>query len=102
MLYIGDAAMQHLKLSRYLRGHNRKEIGMNKIIPLLTVLTLSTPAFATEYKSDEYNTYGYAAGASTINGTGLKAGLRGSHVAANHHKENSYYPGYHAIALQKE
>ena len=74
---------------------------MNKIIPLLTVL-LSTPAFAVEYKIDDYNTYGYAAGASTIFGTGLKGGLRGSHVASNYHKENSYYPGHHAIPSKTE
>jgi hypothetical protein len=71
---------------------------MNKVISLLTILTLATPAFATEYKTDTFEKYGYAAGASTIPSTELKGGLRGSHVAANHHKENSYYPGF--IATQ--
>jgi hypothetical protein len=71
---------------------------MNKVISLLTILTLTTPAFATEYKTDTFEKYGYAAGASTIPSTELKGGLRGSHVAANHHKENSYYPGF--IATQ--
>lgn len=75
---------------------------MNKVISILTVLTLSTPVFAAEYKSDTYNTYGYAAGAAVIDGSGLKAGLRGSHVASNHHKENSYYPGYIAVPPKNE
>lgn len=75
---------------------------MNKIISILTVLTLSTPALAVEYKSDSYTNYGYAAGASVIADSGLKAGLRGSHVAANHHKENSYYPGYIAVSPKNE
>ena len=70
---------------------------MNKVISLLTILTLSTPAFATDYNTETYEKYGYAAGASTITGTELKGGLRGSHVAANHHQENSYYPGYIAV-----
>ena len=70
---------------------------MNKVISLLTILTLATPAFAVEYKNDSYEKYGYAAGASAIPSTELKGGLRGSHVAANHHKENSYYPGFIAI-----
>lgn len=74
---------------------------MNKVISILTVLTLSTPALAAEYKADEYNSYGYAAGASTIDGTELKGGLRGSHVASNHHKENFYYPGHTVIAPVK-
>lgn len=75
---------------------------MNKIISILTVLTLSTPVFAAEYKSDNYSDYGYAAGASVINGTELKAGVRGSHVAANHHKENFYYPGNIAVPVKKD
>ena len=75
---------------------------MNKVISLLTILTLSTPALAVEYKNDDYSNYGYAAGASTINGTDLKGGLRGAHVAANHHTENSYYPGYIAIQPKNE
>lgn len=73
---------------------------MNKIIALLTVFTLSTPAFATEYKSENYDNYGYSAGAATV-GLGLKGGLRGAHVASNHHTENSYYPGYIAVPSQK-
>ena len=75
---------------------------MNKVISLLTIFTLSTPAIANEYKTDTYENYGYAAGASTINDTGLKAGLQGSHVAANHHRENAYYPGYTAISPKNE
>ena len=70
---------------------------MNKVISLLTILTLTSPAFATDYKTDSYEKYGYAAGASAIPSTELKGGLRGSHVAANHHRENSYYPGFIAI-----
>lgn len=66
---------------------------MNKVISLLTVMMISTPVLA-DYKSDDYNSYGYAAGASVIYGTELKGGLRGSHVSANHHRENSYYPGH--------
>lgn len=67
---------------------------MNKIIALLTVSLLSSPAYAAEYKSETYENYGYAAAASTIPSSGLKGGLRGAHVASNHHRENSYYPGY--------
>ena len=77
---------------------------MNKVISLLTILTLTTPAFAVgaaEYKTDTYDKYGYASAASTISGTGLKGGLRGAHVAANHHRENSYYPGYIALPVKK-
>lgn len=70
---------------------------MNKIVSLLTVTMLTTPAFATEYSNESYINYGYAAGASTIQGLNLKGGLRGSHVAANHHRENSYYPGYTVV-----
>ena len=69
---------------------------MNKVISLLTILTLTSPAFATDYKTDSYEKYGYAAGASVIPSTELKGGLRGSHVAATHHSENAYYPGYTA------
>ena len=65
---------------------------MNKIIALLTVSLLTTPALATEYKSETYDNYGYAAGASAIPSTELKGGLRGSHVASSHHTENFYYP----------
>ena len=75
---------------------------MNKIISILTILTLSTPALAVEYKNENYNTYGYAAGASVIDGSGLKGGLRGSHVASNHHTENSYYPGFIAVPPKNE
>lgn len=76
---------------------------MNKVISLLAILTLSTPALAlaTDYKTETYENYGYAAGASTIPSTELKGGLRGSHVAANHHRENSYYPGFIAIQPNK-
>ena len=76
--------------------HNRKGKEMNKVISLLTILTLTSPAFATDYKTDSYEKYGYAAGASAIPSTELKGGLRGSHVAATHHRENAYYPGYMA------
>ena len=71
---------------------------MNKVISLLTILTLTSPVVAKEYNNNDYQSYGYAAAASTISGTELKGGLRGSHVAATHHRENSYYPGY--IATQ--
>lgn len=70
---------------------------MNKIIPLLAVLVLTSSANAVEYKNDNFDRYGYGSAASVIPGTGLKSGLRGSHVAANHHTENAYYPGYHAV-----
>ena len=78
---------------------------MNKVISLLTILTLSTPAIAAsagEYKTDSYEKYGYAAGAAVFGGSGLKGGLRGAHVASNHHQENSYYPGYTAVPSQKD
>jgi hypothetical protein len=78
---------------------------MNKVISLVSFFALVSPSFAAgaaEYKADDYTSYGYAAGASAIFGTNLKGGLRGSHVAANHHKENSYYPGYTAIPSQKD
>lgn len=71
---------------------------MNKIIPLLAVLVLTSNANAVEYKSDSFDRYGYGSAASVFPGTGLKGGLRGSHVAANHHTENAYYPGYHAVS----
>lgn len=70
---------------------------MNKVIPLLTVLLLTSTTNAVEYKNDSYERYGYGTAASVIQGTDLKGGLRGSHVAANHHTENAYYPGYHAV-----
>lgn len=78
---------------------------MNKVISLLSFFSLVSPSFATEtteYKIDDYISYGYAAGASAIPGTNLKGGLRGSHVAANHHKENAYYPGYTAVPVKKD
>lgn len=75
---------------------------MNKIIALLTVSLLTTPALATEYKSETYENYGYGAAASTIQNTELKGGLRGAHVAANHHRENSYYPGYIAAPTKQD
>jgi hypothetical protein len=75
---------------------------MNKFIALLAVSLLTTPALATEYKSETYENYGYAAGASTMPSSGLKGGLRGAHVAANHHTENSYYPGYFAAPTKDE
>jgi hypothetical protein len=75
---------------------------MNKFISLLTILILTSPAFANEYKSDNYERYGYAAGASTINDTELKGGLRGAHVAISYHTENLYYPGHLAIPSQKD
>lgn len=74
---------------------------MNKVVSILTILTLSTPALA-EYKTDNYIDYGYAAGASVIYGTELKGGLRGSHVADNHHRENFYYPGNIAVPVKKD
>ncbi len=70
---------------------------MNKVIPLLTVLVLTSTANAVEYKSENFDKYGYGSAASVIQDSGLKGGLRGSHVAANHHTENAYYPGYHAV-----
>ena len=76
---------------------------MNKVISLLAFI-LVTPAFAAgavEYKPDNYDKYGYASAASTIQGSELKGGLRGAHVAANHHRENSYYPGYIAVPSAK-
>jgi len=75
---------------------------MNKFIALLTVSLLNTPALATEYKSETYENYGYGAAASTIQNTELKGGLRGAHVAANHHRENSYYPGYIATPTKQD
>ena len=94
MVYV---AMQH-KLSRYFRRHKLKGKEMNKVISLLTVLTLTSPVVAKEYKANDFQSYGYAAAASTISGTELKGGLRGSHVASTHYRENSYYPGF--IATQ--
>ena len=75
---------------------------MNKVISTLLLLTLTTPVVAEEYKTDDYTNYGYAAGASVIPSTHLKGGLRGAHVAANHHSENSYYPGYTAVPQTKK
>lgn len=75
---------------------------MNKIIALLTVSLLTTPVIASEYKSETYENYGYAAGASTLPSSGLKGGLRGAHVASNHHSENFYYPGYVAVPSKDE
>lgn len=75
---------------------------MNKFIALLTVSLLTTPALATEYKSETYENYGYSAAASTMGLLGLRSGLRGAHVAANHHRENSYYPGYIAVPPRDE
>lgn len=75
---------------------------MNKIIPLLTVLLLTSAANAVEYKNDSFDKYGYGSAASVLPDSGLKSGLRGSHVAANHHTENAYYPGYHAVHGEKE
>lgn len=78
---------------------------MNKVISVLAFFTLVSPsmaAVAADYNVDNYNSYGYAAGASTIPSTNLKGGLRGSHVAANHHKENAYYPGYTAVPVKKD
>ena len=75
---------------------------MNKFIALLTVSLLTTPALATEYNSETYEDYGYSAAASTMGLLGLKSGLRGAHVAANHHKENSYYPGYLATPTKED
>jgi len=94
-------ALQHKK-SRYLRRRNRKGKEMNKVISLLTFLALTTPSIAVEYKSEDYSSYGYAAAASTFSGSGLKGGLQGSHVAANHHRENSYYPGFIAVPSKKD
>lgn len=77
---------------------------MNKVISLLTILTLSTPAFAAgaaEYKPDTFEKYGYASGASVISGSELRGGLRGARVASNQHRENSYYPGYIAVPTKK-
>ncbi len=77
---------------------------MNKIISLLAILTLSTPAIAasaSEYNTDSYEKYGYAAGASTIPSTNLNGGLRGARVAANNHKENFYYPGYTSTPVEE-
>lgn len=78
---------------------------MNKVISLLVFFSLITPSLAAgaaEYKVDDYTSYGYAAGASTIPSTNLKGGLRGSHVASNHHTENSYYPGYTVLPMKKD
>jgi hypothetical protein len=55
-----------------------------------------------EYKTDNYIDYGYAAGAAVLNGTELKGGLRGSHVASNQHRENFYYPGNIAVPVKKD
>ena len=70
---------------------------MNKVISLIALFYFANQAIAAdagEYNTETYRTYGYASAASTIKGTELKGGLRGAHVAANHHTENSYYPGY--------
>jgi len=78
---------------------------MNKVISLLTLFYFVTPAMAAdagEYNKDTYQNYGYASAASTIGGTDLKGGLRGAHVAANHHTENSYYPGYVAVPTKED
>jgi hypothetical protein len=70
---------------------------MNKIIPLLTVLVLTSSANAVEYNTDSFEKYGYGSAASVIPDTNLKSGLRGLHVACNHPTTNAYYPGYLAV-----
>lgn len=77
--------------------HNRKGNGMNKVIPLITLLALTSSANAVEYNNNNYERYGYGSAASVIPDTDLNGGLRGSHVASNHHTENAYYPGYHVV-----
>ena len=67
---------------------------MNKIISMFMLLAFSSTAVAQDYKSDIFEKYGYAAIASTMYGTELKGGLRGSNVALNSHRENYYYPGF--------
>jgi hypothetical protein len=86
---------------------------MDKFISMVGVLTFAkfafiamifshvSSAYAAEYKAETYQTYGYASAASTIHDTELKGGLRGAHVAANHHRENSYYPGYFATPTKE-
>lgn len=70
---------------------------MNKVIPALLLLSLTSSANAVEYNTDSFERYGYSSAASVIPDTDLKGGLRGSHVASNHHTENAYYPGYHVV-----
>lgn len=65
-----------------------------RLVTVISVLALSIgPTLAGEYNKDTYATYGFGSAASVL-GLGLNAGLRGSHVASAHHRENSYYPGY--------
>jgi hypothetical protein len=65
-----------------------------RLVTVLTILGLSIgPSLAGEYSKDTYETYGFGTAASVF-GLGMKAGLRGAHVASGHHQENSYYPGY--------
>ena len=78
---------------------------MNKVISLIALFYFANQAIAAdagEYNTETYQTYGYASAASTIGGTELKGGLRGAHVASNHHQENSYYPGYLAAPVQEK
>ena len=77
---------------------------MNKIISLLTLFYFATPAMAAdagEYNPETFENYGYASAASVFGGSELKGGLRGAHVASNHHTSNFYYPGY-AVVPNKE
>ena len=61
---------------------------------MIAILMLSAGlAMADEYSKDSYNDYGFGSAASVLN-LGLKGGLRGAHVASNHHQQNSYYPGF--------
>jgi hypothetical protein len=77
---------------------------MNKVISLIALFYFANQAVAAdagEYSKDTYQNYGYAAGASVFGGSELKGGLRGAHVASNHHTSNFYYPGY-AVVPNKE
>ena len=97
MLY---AAMQHKKFQRLFKEGN--QMRLLTIITSMLLATAATAATAEGYKRDTYDSYGWSAAASTLGLTGLKAGLRGSHVQPVDHKENAYYPGFMAATKCNE
>ena len=78
---------------------------MNKVISLIALFYFANQAIAAdagEYKPETYENYGYASAASVFGGSELKGGLRGAHVAANHHTSNFYYPGYTVVPNKED
>ena len=66
---------------------------MRNLIVFAILMLSAGSVMADEYNQETYNGYGFGSAASVLN-LGLKAGLRGSHVAPDHSRENAYYPGF--------